>query len=340
MGVQLSGFFEPKNLDFKDLSGKKIAIDAYNAIYQFLSIIRQPTGEPLMDRNGNVTSHLSGLLYRNANLIDHGVMPLYVFDGKPPDLKKRVVMERIETRTKAERKWKEALSKGEIEEARVHAQASSRFSREMLADSKKLLEVLGIPFVQAPSEGEAQAAHMTLDGSVWAAGSQDYDSLLFGAKRLVRNITITGKRKLPRKKIYVSITPELIDSSMIGSKSLDRKGLIEISILIGTDYNPGGIEGIGPKKAFKIIKEAGSLERAVEKGMIEDFEYAEIREFFLHPPVTDDYELRWSIPDMDGVIDFLCGERDFSRERVVKALEKISQGMEKKASQHNLDTWF
>src|SRR3972149_1948150 len=162
MGVQLSGLLKPNAIELKDLSGKRIAIDAYNALYQFLSIIRQPTGEPLMDRDGNITSHLSGLLYRNANLLEHGILPSYVFDGKPPSFKKGVVEGRIEVRKKSEEMWKEALEKGEIEKARIYAQGSSKITKDMLEDAKRLLEYMGIPFVQAPSEGEAQAAYMTM----------------------------------------------------------------------------------------------------------------------------------------------------------------------------------
>jgi flap endonuclease-1 len=341
MGVQLSDLLEPKIIDLKDLSGKRIAIDAFNALYQFLSIIRQPTGEPLMDHEGNITSHLSGLLYRNANLLDMGIMPAYVFDGKPPSFKKGVVEERVEIRKRSEEKWKEALKAGEMEKARTYAMGSSRVSKSIIEDGKRLLEFLGIPVVQAVSEGEAQAAYMTRDNSVWATASQDYDSLLFGTSRLVRNIAITGKRKLPRKNIYVTISPELISSEYaLSNLGLSREQLIELSILVGTDYNPKGIEGIGPKKAFKAIKEFGSIKETVKKGILEPFDYEVFKEFFLNPPVTDEYSLVWKAPDIEGAIDFLCGERDFSPERVKNALEKISRGIEKGKSQFRLDSWI
>jgi flap endonuclease-1 len=340
MGVMLSGLLEPKVIDFKDLSGKRIAIDAFNALYQFLSIIRQPTGEPLMDREGNVTSHLSGLLYRNANLLEYGVLPAYVFDGKPPPLKKGVVSERIEIRKKSEEKWKAALSRGEVEEARIFAQGASKLSKEMVEDGKRLLKVLGIPIIQAPSEGEAQAAHMTKENVVWATASQDYDALLFGATRLVRNLTITGKRKLPRKNVYVTITPELLDQTLLDRLELTRQQLIELSILVGTDYNPKGIEGFGPKKAYKIIKEKGSIKKAIDEGNLKSFDYEGIEEFFLNPPIIQDYSLNWEPPDEQAALDFLCGERDFSSERVKNALEKIRVGIEKGKSQFRLDKWF
>jgi flap endonuclease-1 len=230
-----------------------LAIDAYNALYQFLSIIRQPTGEPLMDRDGNITSHLSGLLYRNANLLEYSILPAYIFDGKPPSFKRGVVKKRVEVRKKSEEKWKDALAKGEIEKARVYAQGASKISKNMLDDARNLLGLMGIPVVQAPSEGEAQA-------------------LLFGATRLIRNLTITGKRKLPRKKVYVTISPEIFDKNSLSDLGLTIEQLIEVSILVGTDYNPKGIEGIGPKKAFKIIKENKSMKVAIKEGVLKDFE--------------------------------------------------------------------
>jgi flap endonuclease-1 len=340
MGVMLSGLLEPKVIEFKELSGKRVAIDAYNALYQFLSIIRQPTGEPLMDHEGNITSHLSGLLYRNANLLEFGILPAYVFDGKPPSFKKGVVEGRKETRKKAEERWKKALERGEVEEARIHAQAASKISKGMIDDAKRLLDAMGIPVVQAPSEGEAQAAYMTKENSVWAAASQDYDSLLFGATRLIRNITITGKRKLPRKNVYVTIKPELLDQTVLEKLGLKRRQLVELSLLVGTDYNPKGVEGIGPKKAYKIIKERESIKEAIAAGDLQKFGYEEFEEFFLDPPVTDEYSLNWRAPDEEGVINFLCSERDFSPERVKNALERIKSGIEKGRSQFSLDKWF
>jgi flap endonuclease-1 len=310
MGVQLSGLLEPKSIELKNLSGRRIAIDAYNALYQFLSIIRQPTG------------------------------PAYVFDGKPPSFKRSVVEGRIEVREKSRAKWKDALERGELEKARVYAQASSKISSGMVEDAKKLLVNMGIPIVQAPSEGEAQAAQMTLKNDVWAAASQDYDSLLFGATRLVRNVTITGKRKLPRKNMYVTIKPELYDNTILRNLMLTREQLIELSILVGTDYNPKGIEGLGPKKAYKIIREKGSIEKAVSEGLLADFDYVKIREFFLKPPVTEDYSLTWNAPDKEAVIAFLCDERDFSRERVQNALERIESGINRGRSQFSLEKWF
>ncbi len=342
MGVQLGDLVQAREVGFEELAGKRIAIDAFNTLYQFLSIIRQPTGEPLRDSQGRVTSHLSGILYRNANLIEYGVLPVYVFDGEPPRLKSKVIKERNQLRERAREEWERALREERYEEAWSKAVQSAKLTDEMLADAKRLLSLLGIPYVDAPAEGEAQAAHMARRGDVFAAGSQDYDSLLFGSPRLVRNLTITGRRKLPRKKAYVEVRPEIITlDEVLRSLGVSREQLIDIAILIGTDYNPGGVEGIGPKKAYSLIKEYGSAERALEaKGIEIDFDVAEIRELFLHHRVSEEYRLEWRIPDKEGVISFLCGERDFSRERVEKALEKMEKALKVTRAQRSLDAWF
>jgi flap endonuclease-1 len=342
MGVQLAELVNAKEIDFQALSGKKIAIDAMNSLYQFLSIIRQPDGTPLMDSQGRITSHLSGLFYRNVNLIEFGIKPVYVFDGKPPKLKGAVVEERSELRDEAQRKWLEAVSKGRLEEARIFAQQSSRFTEEMIEDSKKLLKYMGVPVVQAPSEGEAQAAYMAAKGEVWATGSQDYDSLLFGSPRLAKNLTISGRRKIPRKQAYIEIKPELISlEETLRELELTRAQLVDLSILIGTDYNPKGVEGIGPKKAYALIKEFGDLKTIVREKKIDiNFDIDEIRELFLNPEVTDEYKINWELPNKDKTIEFLCTERDFSLDRVKKALDKLENKTKEVKSQSSLEKWF
>lgn len=197
MGVNLSGLVEPKTIELSDLRGKTVAIDAYNMIYQFLSIIRQPDGSPLCDKEGRVTSQLSGILYRTSNLICQGIEPIFVFDGKPNELKKATLDERKERREKATAEWEEAKEAGDMKKAFSKAQQTSRMTPEIRGSSKSLIKALGLPMVEAPSDGEAQAAYMCKKGSVYAAASQDFDSLLFGTPTLVRNMTITGRRKIP-----------------------------------------------------------------------------------------------------------------------------------------------
>lgn len=345
MGVNLGDLVPRREISLEELSGKSVAIDAYNALYQFLSIIRQPTGEPLMDRSGRITSHLSGLLYRTANLVERGIKVVYVFDGTPPSLKEAEIQRRMQTREEAAVKYEEARRRGDLEEARIYAQATSRLKDEMVEDAKRLLTLLGVPWVQAPSEGEAQAAYLAAKGHVWASASQDYDSLLFGAPRLVRNLTITGRRKLPRKNVYVEVNPEIVElDDVLSQLGIGREQLVDIGILIGTDYNPDGVKGVGPKTAHKLILENGSLERLEAalkaKGGSLPANWRQIREFFLNPEVTSDFKVEWREPDVEEVVAFLCGERDFSEDRVRNALEKFRIGMGELKAKKTLDSWF
>jgi len=329
MGVNLGDLLKREKCTLRDLSGKIIAIDAYNALYQFLSIIRQRDGTPLMDSQGRITSHLSGLLYRTANLVESGIMPVYVFDGAPHPLKAKTLAERKEIREEAEKEWKEALEKGDIETARKKAQQASRITDEILQQSKKLLDLLGIPWVQAPSEGEAQASYMARKGDVYAVASQDADSLLFGAPVLVRNLTISGRRKLPNKQVYIKIEPELVKlEETLRNLGVTREQLVDMAILIGTDFNEG-IEGIGPKRSYDLIKKYGNIENALEAigkhDAIDENTLKTVREIFLEPEVTDDYTLEWHTPDEKGVIAMLCDEHQFSKDRVMTALQKFQK---------------
>lgn len=327
MGVDLRDVVPKREVSLEELSGRVIAIDAYNALYQFLATIRQPDGTLLMDGRGRVTSHLSGLFYRTVNLLEIGIRPVYVFDGKPPEVKELEILRRRLHKEEAEKKYEEALARGDIKAARTYAQQTGRLTDEMVEEAKQLLDALGVPWVQAPSEGEAQAAYMASRGDVYAVASQDYDSLLFGAPRLVRNVTITGKRKLPRKEVYVDIRPELIElGQLLRELGLTREQLVDVGILIGTDYNPEGIgvKGIGPKKAVKLIKEHGRLEQVLAAlgGVKVPFNIDEVRRIFLSPSSTSNYVLVWKEPRKEEVVRFLCRERDFSEDRVLKALDR------------------
>jgi flap endonuclease-1 len=337
VGVELGEIFEKHDIQLSDLSGRVVAIDAFNTLYQFLSIIRQKDGTPLMNSRGEVTSHLSGFLYRTTNLVEAGIKPVFVFDGKPPDFKARTLEERSKTRDKAMNRWKEALAAGK-EEAFIHAQASSHLKEDMIEDAKTLLGFMGIPVVQAPSEGEAQAAYMAMVEDADFAASQDYDSLLFGAPRVVRNLTVTGKRKLPRKNIYIDVNPEIIElGDALTANDITREQLIDIALLVGTDYNPG-IKRIGPKTAMKLIKQHGGIEAVlVEKGEgIENLQ--EIKDFFLFPDVISDYKISWKSPKESEITDFLCSRHDFSEVRVKGAVGRLVEASD--AGQQTLDQWF
>ena len=331
--------------DLRELRGKVIAIDAYNALYQFLTAIRQPDGTPLMDSKGRITSHLSGLFYRTINFIEAGIKPVYVFDGKPPELKAKELSERMSLKEEARKKYEEAVATGDLEAARRYAQMASKLTTDMVEDAKKLLSAMGIPWVQAPSEGEAQAAYMASKGDVWASASQDYDSLLFGTPRLVRNLTISGRRKLPRKNVYIEIKPEVIElEKLLKALGITREQLIDIAILLGTDYNPEGVKGVGPKTALKLIKTYGSIDRALRALSGAKFPVPpdKIKELFLKPEVTDNYKLEWSEPKEDEVISILVKEHDFSIERVKSALERLKKAYREhiKGGTRGLDAWF
>jgi len=343
LGVNLRDLVPRTTVKLEDLSGRSIAIDAYNALYQFLAIIRQPDGTPLKDSSGRVTSHLSGLLYRTSNLVEMGIKPIYVFDGMPPALKEVEIKRRAKVKEEAAVRYERALKEGKIQEARVYAQATSRLKDYMAEDSKKLLDLMGIPWVQAPSEGEAQAAHMTKRGHADYCASQDYDSLLFGAPKLIRNVTISGRRRLPSKNVFVEVVPEVVDLEQVLKECMiTYEQLVDVGILIGTDFNPDGIEGLGPKTALKLIKEHGTIENALPFVKNAQFpaEPQRIREIFLKPPITDNYKVEWKEPDVQGIVNFIVRERDFSEDRVRNTLEKMQVGTKKLKGKTTLEQWF
>jgi len=329
MGVGIGDILKSKEISFEDLEDKVIAVDAYNIIYQFLSSIRQRDGTPLKDSEGRVTSHLSGILYRNANLIEAGIQPVYVFDGKADIMKEGTLEKREERKREAEKEYEKSLEEGDLERARIKAKQTSRMTDEIEESSKRLLSLLAIPWIQAPSEGESQAAHLVENGDAWAVGSQDYDTLLFGASRLIKNLTVTGKRKMPGSSKYKKISPELIDlDEVLADLEITREQLVDIGILCGTDYNDG-VKGIGPKRGLKYIRKYGNLEAVLEEKEKEVNNHQSIRDIFLDPVVTDDYviEFKNELGDVEG---FLCHERDFSEDRVESALQQYEKGLEKR----------
>jgi flap endonuclease-1 len=343
LGVNLRGIVPKTVVKLEDLSGKTVAIDAYNTLYQFLAIIRQPDGTPLQDNTGKVTSHLSGLLYRTSNLVELGIKPIYVFDGAPSKLKEVEIKRRAKVKAEATVAYEKAKAKGDMAKARVYAQATSRLKDYMEDDSKRLLDLMGLPWIDAPSEGEAQAAHMTRRGDADYCASQDYDSLLFGAPTLLRNVTISGRRKLPRKNVYIDVVPELfVLDRVLKECEITHEQLIDVGILIGTDFNPDGIKGLGPKTALKLVKEHGTLEKALPHIKNPEFPHPpeKIREIFLHPEVRSDYTLEWKDPDVEGIVDFLVREKDFSEARVRKTLEKMQEGTKELKSKTTLEKWF
>jgi len=344
MGVRIGDIIPPEAVErtsLKGLAGWSIALDTYNMLYQFLSTIRGPDGRALMDRRGRVTSHLSGLFFRTINLLEEGVRPVYVFDGRPPELKRETIDERMKARRQAAELYTKALEAGRIEEAKKYAQRASTLEEYMVESSVALLDAMRVPYVRAPSEGEAQAAYMAMKGDVHASGSQDMDSLLFGSPRLVRNLSVVGRRKLPGRKEYVDVEPEVIYlDRLLLSLGLSREQLIDIGLFVGTDYS-GQVRSVGPKTALKLIREHGTFEKAAESlGVSLDFDPAEVRRMFMQPNVTGSYRIEWGQVSHQEVESILCGEYDFSRERVRKALQELDEALKAKRQRPSLDAWL
>ncbi len=336
MGVDISSLLQPREIDLKTLNGRMVGVDAFNVIYQFLSNIREYDGSPLKDNYGNITSHLSGLFYRSVNLLESGIILVYVFDGKPHPLKDKTIKERIALKEKAEEEYRTSLAMGDVERAKSFASRTSRLTKEMVDESKELLNALGVPTIDSPSEGEAEASFLSQRGRVYSVVSQDYDSLLFGAPRLIRNLTVTGKRRNARTGRSQDVSPEMIDlAETLRSLSITREQLIDMGILIGTDFNDG-IKGIGPKKALQLIRKYGSLSNIPD---ISIEYYDEIKEIFLNPEVFDPGNI--SIPEMDEnrVLEILVSRHNFSVERVKSALSRLKD-VKKSGVQRSIDSFF
>jgi flap endonuclease-1 len=341
LGVNLRDIAEPKKISLEDLSGRILAVDAFNTLYQFLSIIRGESGDLLRDSRGNVTSHLSGLFYRSMNLLETGIKLVYVFDGEPPKLKHEEIKRRKEIKVQAAALYKDALERNDFVSAKKFASATAHLDEGMIRDARKLLDMMGVPSIQAPSEGEATAANLCQTGLVDFASSQDYDSLLFGAPRLARNVTISGKRKLPNRNMRVDVIPEtVVLDDVLTSNGITREQLVEIAMILGTDFNHPDFKGIGPKTALKLVKKYGKLEDIPDlKGKIM-FEPNEIREIFLHPSVITPTkeEMREKEPRKEEIIDYLCKEHDFSEERIKSSFAKLEQ--KKSVESQSLEQWF
>jgi len=336
MGIQISNILPKKEIEINDLSGKSIAVDAFLWLHQFLSIIRQPDGTPLKDSKGRTTSHLSGLFYRSAKMIENNIKLVWVFDGVAPDFKGTTTQMRREIKEEARKKWKEALDEEDLEGARKAAQMTSTLTGEMIGQSKLLLNYMGIPVIQAPSEGEAQCSYLCQKNLVYAVSSQDSDSLLFNSPRLIRNLSITGKRKLPRQNVYIEIKPELIElSHILKELKIKREQLIMLGLLVGSDYNPG-IKGYGPKKALELVRKEKTLENVLKK--IEwnyEIPAKDIYEFYLNPPVDKDAKIEHPQLQPEKILSLLVDEHEFSQDRIEKVIKNLTA-----ARQSSLGSWL
>lgn len=334
MGLQIAEIIPKKEIEFKDLKGKTLAVDAFNVIYQFLSTIRQPDGTPLMDSKKRITSHLSGLFYRNINLLSEGIKLIYVFDGKAPELKNRTRELREESKEEAKEKYEQARDEEDIEAMGKYARQIVKLDKEKIEESKKLLQAMGIAILEAPGEGEAQASFLCSQGEVYAAASQDYDCLVFKIPKLIQNLTLSRKRKTSSGS-FVDIKPQIIELKQVLSElEINQEQLICIAILSGTDYNPGGVKGIGPKKALKLVKEHKNPEKVFEfleqEGKYKvDFDWKAVFELLNKPSVTREYKIEFPKINFQEIKKILM-EHDFSEERIDNQLEKLKELNEQK----------
>ncbi|HLI46648.1 MAG TPA: flap endonuclease-1 [Geobacterales bacterium] len=338
MGTNLAPIVKREIITLKHLSGKTLAVDASIELHQFLALIRKPDGSLFTNKEGRITSHLIGLLFRTTRLIsEFGIDLIFVFDGKAPKLKERILIERKIAKEKAIKEWLEAIIKKDYRKAFSKAVVTGKLDEDIIKSAKRLLKLLGIPYVEAPSEAEAQASYIASKGDAWACATKDYDAILFGPPRVVRYLSIKGYEFLPSKGIMREIKPELVDTERLFKElGITREQMIDIAILVGTDFNDG-VKGIGPKKALQLIKEYKSLEglpyEIREKLPVN---YQEIREFFLRPPVNSDYEILRYEMDEEGLKEFLVEEMDFKEERVNIAIERIR----KRREQGSIVDWF
>jgi len=340
LGVMLTPILEREQTSLKALKGTSFAIDASIEIHQFLALVRKRDGSLFTDSQGRVTSHLIGLFTRTSRLIaDFDMKPVFVFDGKPNPLKRRTIETRREARKKAESEYVEAVSKKDYAKAWSKAVMTGRVTGSVLDDSKRLLTLMGIPWLEALEDAEAQASHMAAKGDVWAVGSKDYDCLLYGAPILARYLTLTGREWLPAQRRSRPLIPELIKlSENLTLLGITREQLVDLAILVGTDFNQG-VKGIGPKKALKLIHDYGSIEQMPEEirsKLTEDLNI--VRQVFLKPRVIENYTLKRFPPDRSGLIEFLSTERGFNKERVERVTERILRTSKK--ADAGLENWL
>lgn len=323
MGVAITPILEKQTISIDELRGKVLAVDAYNILYQFLTTIRMADGTPLKDSNGRVTSHLVGLFSRTTNLMERGVKLIFIFDGQKPVLKQREIERRMTAKEDAASKYAAAVEAEDVHAMKKFSARTVVLTKEMVTEAKQLLEALGIPCVQAPSEAEAQAARYVKDGVAYAAVSQDADCLLFGCPRSIRNLSITGRKKKPGQPVYYTVEPEMIDLEQnLTAWNINQEQLICLGILVGTDFNPGGIKGIGPKKALKIVQENKTPEEIFKtSGWQELIPWQDIKEVLEQMPTTTPEKPVWK-PVNKTAVETMLLSRGFSPERLA-ALDKL-----------------
>jgi flap endonuclease-1 len=332
MGVAISEILPKEAISISRLAGRTLVVDAYNILYQFLTTIRTPDGTPLKDEHGRVTSHLVGLFARTTNLMVAGVRLAFIFDGPKPALKSGELARRKAAKDEAAAAYADAVEREDVDAMRSFSARSVSLTSDMVSEAKELLSLLGIPVIDALSEAEAQASRYVAEGFAYAVVSQDADCLVFGAPRMIRNLSISGRRKKPGTPLYITVEPELVElSRVLAENGLTHDQLINLCMLVGTDFNPGGIKGIGPKKALKLVKEHSSPEALFSAAKWEEHHavpWHEVREVLTTMPTHPPQQLHWGSVNRKGIETFLTG-RGFSKERfaVLDTLGSRQQGL-------------
>ncbi|KAF9732958.1 Elongation of fatty acids protein 2 [Paraphaeosphaeria minitans] len=329
-----------KTGEIKNHFGRKVAIDASMSIYSFLIAVRSD-GQQLMNESGETTSHLLGLFYRTLRMVENGIKPLYVFDGAPPKLKSGELAKRFQRKTEAQAAQEEAKETGTAEDIEKFARRTVRVTREHNEECRRLLKLMGIPYIVAPTEAEAQCAELARGGKVYAAASEDMDTLTFNTPILLRHLTFSEQRKEPILEIHLDKVLEGLD--------MKREQFVDLCILLGCDYlDP--IKGVGPSTALKLIREHGTLEKVYETmkasskyTIPEDWPFVDARALFQEPDVraADDPEcdFKWEAPDVEGLVKFLVEEKHFSEDRVRSGASKLQRNL-KTAQQSRLEGFF
>ncbi|XP_017078139.1 flap endonuclease 1 [Drosophila eugracilis] len=323
--------------EIKNFFGRKVAIDASMCLYQFLIAVRSE-GAQLATVNGDPTSHLMGMFYRTIRLLDNGIKPVYVFDGKPPDLKSGELAKRAERREEAEKALKAATDAGDDAEIEKFNRRLVRVTKEHAREAKELLSLMGVPYVDAPCEAEAQCAALVKAGKVYATATEDMDALTFGSTKLLRYLTYSEARKMPVK--------EFSYEKLLEGLSINSREFIDLCILLGCDYCES-IKGIGPKRAIELINNYRDIETILDNldtskyTVPENWNYKVARELFIEPQVAnaEAIDLKWVEPDEEGLVKFLCGDRQFSEERVRNGAKKLLKSKQAQ-TQVRLDSFF
>ena len=319
MGCNLRDLVESQPIEMKDLSGQRIAVDVFLNAYQFITSMTGEDGKPL-SFNGKPVAHLMGFLDRTTVLISEGIDPVFVFDGRPHELKLDTLKGRKNRKIDAVNRWEAAVKSGDMAAAKKLGPQTAEYTPQMVEETKQLFELLGVAWMEAPMEAEGAAAVRCSNGEVGAVASQDWDTLLYGAPVMVRNLTSHGTRKFGR----VLRAEKIVLQDTLAKHEITHKQLVDLGIMIGTDFHPG-IKGIGPKTGLKLIKTHGTLEKVAEaKGFEPPEKLGEIRNLFLQHPTSSDNIPPSTLAVEEKLRTFLVKERGFSERRVQRALDRLS----------------